>query len=615
MKVKKFSINRRIRTVLLIMFILIFSHVSPAQNSLNSFAIKNVRIFNGEDIIENGNIIVLNGKISSVGKHITFPSGINIIDGSDKTLLPGFIDSHVHLWDKSALSQSLIFGVTTVIDMFMSINIKETLDAVFSSSDRNELASFYTSGILATAPGGHGTQYGMDIPTINDAKNALKFVDARIAEGSHFIKIIMDDFSTYGSKIPTLNKEIVSALSAAAKLRGKLTVIHIATLEDAITAIEAGVDGLAHLFSNADYNPDFGKIAAENKVFVIPTFTVLETICGISGSIKLVDDPDLLPYLKPFDITNFKRTFPSTANKAGYESAEKALRQLIDENVTILAGTDAPNPGTSYGVSLHRELELLVKAGMTPVEALKAATANPAGEFGLKDRGFLKEGLIADIVLVNGNPAENILETRDIMAVWKNGKKINRKDYLLAVKDENEEVERQKKGLLPKGAESGLISDFEEEKIVSKFGAGWIVSTDIYIGGKSKAEMKRIETGADGSSGAMEISGTIVEGAATPWAGVLFSPGSTMMAPTNFSSKKAITFWAKGNQKEYTVMVFAQSLGYEPSILTFEASHDWKKYEFDFEKFGTDAKDLMGIYFGGGSIGNFKLNIDNVKIE
>ncbi len=612
---QKNNINKGLHTILIILTILICSNYSPAQDKINSFAITNVRIFDGENIIKNGSIVINNGIISSAGADIRIPSGMKIIDGSGKTVLPGFIDSHVHLWDQSALKQSLIFGVTTVIDMFMSNATKTTLDKACLTSTSNDLADFYTAGILATAPGGHGTQFGVDIPAVSEAEEALKFVDDRIAEGSYFIKIILDDFRTYSSERPTLSMEIVTALVKAAKKRGKLSVIHIATLKDAVAAMNTGVNGLAHLFSNEDFDPDFGKIASRNNVFVIPTFTVLETICGTSGSKKLAEDSFLSPFIKPSDITNFGRAFPGKTGRAGYKSAETALRQLIQEKVPVLAGTDAPNPGTAYGVSLHRELELLVKAGMTPLEALKAATSNPAREFSLKNRGYLKKSKIADIVMVNGNPAENIFKTRDIAAVWKNGVEVDRGAYRSIVKNEKDEENRQKSGLLPKGAESGLISDFEDPEITSEFGAGWAVSTDSYIGGKSKAEIKRIKGGSNKSDGALEISGTIVEGAETPWAGVLFSPGASMMAPVNFSSKKSISFRAKGGRKEYTIMIFAQSLGYVPAILTFEAGEEWKEYTFDFEKFGTDAKDIMGIYFGGSGTGDFKLYIDEVRIK
>jgi imidazolonepropionase-like amidohydrolase len=100
---------------------------------------------------------------------------------------------------------------------------------------------------------------------------------------------------------------------------------------------------------------------------------------------------------------------------------DEALRQLIAAKVVVLAGTDAPAPGTTYGASVHGEMELLVKGGMSPVQALAAATSATARTFRLSDRGVIKPGKRADLLLVQGDPTKNILDTRNIVAVWKRG--------------------------------------------------------------------------------------------------------------------------------------------------------------------------------------------------
>jgi imidazolonepropionase-like amidohydrolase len=106
--------------------------------------------------------------------------------------------------------------------------------------------------------------------------------------------------------------------------------------------------------------------------------------------------------------------------------AEAAIKQLIDARVPILAGSDAPSPGTAYGVSLHGELSLLVRAGLSPVEALMAATSAPARTFRLSDRGSIRAGMRADLVLVDGDPTQDILATRRIVSVWKRGVPVQR---------------------------------------------------------------------------------------------------------------------------------------------------------------------------------------------
>ena len=93
----------------------------------------------------------------------------------------------------------------------------------------------------------------------------------------------------------------------------------------------------------------------------------------------------------------------------------------------LLAGTDAPNPGTTHGASLHRELELLIKAGLSATEALMAATSVPARIFGLRDRGRIAPGMRADLLLVGGNPVRDVTDTRNVVAVWKKGFIIDRR--------------------------------------------------------------------------------------------------------------------------------------------------------------------------------------------
>ncbi len=137
------------------------------------------------------------------------------------------------------------------------------------------------------------------------------------------------------------------------------------------------------------------------------------------------------------------------------------------------------------------------------------------------------------------------------------------------------------------------------------------------MGGKSTAELNVIEGGAEESQGCLAITGEIVAGAAQTWAGAMFSPGEAPMSPTDLSSKKALSFWARGDGKTYLVMLFLQSEGFTPVVKTFSAGAEWKRHSFVLEDFnGTDAHDLMGVYVGaGGTTGTFELQIDDVRFD
>ena len=261
---------------------------------------------------------------------------------------------------------------------------------------------------------------------------------------------------------------------------------------------------------------------------------------------------------------------------------------------------------------------MLVRAGLTPVEALRAATARTAAAFHLDDRGQIAPGKRADLLLVNGDPTVDIRQTRDIAAVWKDGHAIDRAAWRTSVAKQYDEQTKSKSAPPPAGSESGWISDFEQEgKPQAKFGAGWSLSTDRMAGGKSVAAMEVAPGGAEGSKSHLRVTGEVIEGFAFPWSGVLFSPGAAVMAPANLSSKKAIQFWAKGDGRTYQVMLFSRRLGYRPATQTFVAGPDWKPFTMPFADFGgIDGSDIMGIaWTAGPKTGTFVLGLDSIRIE
>lgn len=586
---------------------------SVAQNKdKNEFVISDVRIFDGTRVIANGQVWVQDGTIKAVGADVKAPASVRSINGAGQTLLPGLIDSHTHAF-LSALKEALPFGVTTELDMFTDYKYAAQIKKEQSEGKDLDMADLRSAGTLVTAPKGHGTEYGMDIPTITSPNEAQAFVDARIAEGSDYIKIIYDDGKAYGMTIPAISKETMAAVIAAAHKRNKLVMVHIGTQQGAKDAIEAGADGLTHLFIDSAPTADFAALVAAHHAFVVPTMSVLAMISGAPSGKPLAADERIQNYLPADSIRNLGNSFPNTHGQFSY--VQETVRQLKAKHVPILAGTDAPNPGTAHGASMHGELALLVAAGLTPLEALASATSIPAHAFHLEDRGEIAVGKRADLLLVKGDPTTDIMATRNITGVWKVGVELDRVAYRAA-------LEKQKQALAeslakaPAGSESGLISDFEDgDQAKAKFGAGWMVSSDSIRGGKSTAQIKIVSGGAEGSKGALQIDGTLVPSAAS-WAGAMFFPGPAPMAPANLSSKKAITFWAKGEARTYSLMLYLQSSGYIPKSQSFTVGPEWKKITIPFSAFDVDAHDVMGIFFGAWSDpGPFGLAIDNVQLD
>src|SRR5262245_8962770 len=587
--------------------------VAPAPAQQSSTLIRSATVFDGQRSIGKRDVLVTGNKIAAVGERLPQPNGATVIDGTGKTLIPGLIDAHTHSYG-DALRDAIAFGVTTELEMFGDPTTARNALREQTAGEAIDRSDLFSSGTLVTAPGGHGTEYGITVPTITTPDSAQALVDLFISQGSQWIKIVYDDGRVYGLKFPTVSKETMRAVVAAAHKRGKLAVVHIGSLQGARDAIEVGADGLVHTFEDVAPDAEFGRFVASHRAFVIPTLTVNMSVTGVGGGAALLKDNRIAPYIAPATEGVLQQAFPRRATSTlDFAHAEESVRALKAAGVPILAGTDAPNPGTAHGSSLHRELELLVQAGLTPTEALAAATSVPAKAFRLPDRGKLAVGMKADLLLVDGDPTKDITATRAISVIWKDGVRYDRAAYAKAVAEER----TKKAEPVGAGAATGDVSDFEDGQVTAHFGAGWMMSLDKQAGGKSSGAYEVVDGGANASKKSLSITGTISDAVPYAWAGAMFSPGAQVFQPTDLSSKKEIRFWAKGDGKTYRLMVFAQSKGMMPLTQEFVAGAEWKEYTIPFSAFGgSDGHDVMAILFvGGPQPGDFKFQIDDVRLR
>jgi imidazolonepropionase-like amidohydrolase len=584
---------------------LLFLLLLAVTASAKPVAVRNVRLFDGTRVIPATTVVFDNGIIASIGGSI--PEGAEVIDGTGKTLLPGLIDSHTHAF-ANALERAVRFGVTTELDMFTDVNTLKVWKAEQARGNVATRADIFSAGTLVTVAGGHGTEY-FPIPVYAPGSDAQAFIDARIAEGSDYIKLVVENGKAYGISFNSLTKDDLRLLIAAAHKRGKLAVVHIGSLEGARMAIDAGADGLVHLFGDLPADAGFGKYVAGHHAFVVATLTVVESAGGVPSGASLTDDARLKPYLNGDEKRALRSAFPKRGSvRNDLANAVTALGQLKAAKVTILAGTDAPNPGTTHGASIHRELELLVKGGLTPVEALTAATASPAKIFHLKDRGRVAPGLRADLVLVNGDPTTDILATRDIAAVWKGGVAVTRTPETPANAAEVATVPADKLA-------GGMITNFDAGEATTAFGSGWMLSTDAMAGGKSKATMDIVDGGASGTPKSLVIHSEINPGFPFPWAGAMFFPGPAPMKAVDLSSKKGLHFYARGDA-DFRVMLFADSLGRIPAQKTVHAGADWTEITIPWSDFGVDGHDVSAVLFSGPTAtGKLDFWIDEVSVK
>ncbi len=398
----------------------------------SSTVIRDVRIFDGTTVRLRSSVVLHDGVIAEIGDDITTPPDAEVIDGTSRTLLPGLIDAHTHV-AVGSLEQALTFGVTTELDMFADPRLAGELKKRAAAGE--QLAGLRSAGTCATAPGGHPTglvQRGLypPFPTLSGPAGAGAFVADRVAEGSDHIKIIIDDGQALGYPQPTLTGDTVHALVTAAHEHGKLAIVHALDQGAIRLAADAGADGLAHLPVDTALTPQLAARIAGNGMFVISTLVTAEAICGHGHGPRTAADPRFASHLDQASrmmLTMAGGNFPLGAGAHVQATAPAAsLRALHDHGVPILAGTDAGTLGAAHGASLHRELQLLTEAGLSPAEALTAATAAPAARFGLGDRGRIAPGLTADLLLVNGDPTTDITATAAIHAIWRRGIRHNR---------------------------------------------------------------------------------------------------------------------------------------------------------------------------------------------
>lgn len=387
-----------------------------------SFAIGNVTVFDGEDFNHGWDVWVEDGRIRQTGRRLDLPEDLPNMDGHGHTLIPGLVDGHVHTFG-TTLNDALRFGVTTVLDQAAAPGLVASKRGARYNVGPGAEADLFSAGMAATAPGGHGTQFGMPMETLTEPYEAMEWVRARKAEGSDWIKIIREEGGSADPGIPSLGGDTVAALVAAAHAEGLIAVVHVSTLDHALEAMAAGADGLVHVWFDEVVSKTDARRFAEADIFVVPTLSVIAS-AGDPAVVELVRETGET-LLSQMQRQTLAERFPGDSGEIR-EVAKENVRRLSAAGVRLIAGTDAPNPGTGAGISMHGELRLLARAGLDSAEALAAATSVAVDAFGVVDRGRIAAGYLADLVLVRGDLETDVSESDDIVAIWKDGYLVNR---------------------------------------------------------------------------------------------------------------------------------------------------------------------------------------------
>jgi imidazolonepropionase-like amidohydrolase len=387
--------------------------------------IRGARVFDGVRVRERADVLVEGERIAAVEAAVDGVADAEVVDAGGRTLLPGLIDAHAHVRPPHA-ELALAFGVTTVLDMGSEPAVMGPYRR--EAARRSDLADLRSSSAPATPTGGHpnalvGLVFDAALPGLDDASGAGAFVAERLAEGADYVKLVIEDGAVFGASLPVLAPDVARAVVRAAHERGLLAVAHVHTLAAAWQAVQAGADGLAHLFVDLPPDDRIAEAIAGAGMFVTPTLTLLQAMAGIPTGAGLAADERVTRRLDERWVRNLGRFYRFGAPVA-YEHAVEAVRRLDALGVPLLAGTDAATvgvAGTVHGASVWREVELLAEAGLAADKALAAATSAPAAAFGLDDRGRIAPGRLADLILVDGDPTADVRDLRALEAVWRRG--------------------------------------------------------------------------------------------------------------------------------------------------------------------------------------------------
>ena len=351
-----------------------------APQAAQKIAIYNVRVFDGDRILPPTTVIIDNGVIG------INPFGAKFIDGQGQVLLPGFIDTHSHPQTVDDLNEQSSYGITTTfLQAGGSAAVRESLTNHPGITDLRfaSLPAVATNDSSAVPPF-IAAQGGF----ISSPDQAPGFVKNQSAT-SDWIKIL-----AVSPNIPTVVQPVLNALVASAQNYGKQTICHAPAYESVRQALKAGVSQLHHSPLDKAADDDLVQLYRAGKQPNCPTLV---------GMLAITDRN---PYFG-----------------LNYTAAAASVTTLYNAGVPILAGTDSTLQAgvpfiVPYGSSIHLEVQLLVEAGLSNLDALRAVTSLPAKYYGLRDRGRIFPGMRADLVLVGGNPLRNISNTRDIKRVW-----------------------------------------------------------------------------------------------------------------------------------------------------------------------------------------------------
>lgn len=424
---------------------------SPA----GSYVLQNVRLIDGtgRPPIDHASVVIRDGKITQVvsGRNAVKPERAQVLNLSGKTIIPGLINGHGHLGLVQGTSVSpsnytglnimrqLVqyenYGVTTVISLGMN------KDLIYKLRSEQEKGNEPGATIL-TAGRGIGVPNGMPPVKVGSdqlyrpatPEQARAAVREMATHSPDLIKIWVDDNM---GKLPKMKPAVYTAVIDEAHRLNLRVAAHVFYLEDAKRLLQAGIDILAHSVRDQELDADTLSLLKSKQVYYIPTLQLEESFYIYADHPNWMDSPFFKnalsePLDKELDSASYKSKIeadPATqAHHKAMQIAVTNLKKVHEATAPIGFGTDSgANPYRIPGWAEHRELQLLVQAGLTPVEAIHCATQANAKMLHLDEKtGTVLAGKQADLIVLDADPSTDITNTEKIAMIFHNGRRVNR---------------------------------------------------------------------------------------------------------------------------------------------------------------------------------------------
>jgi imidazolonepropionase-like amidohydrolase len=426
--------------------------IARAQQPAQAVLLRNARLIDGTGAAprEHVSILLRDGRIAAVGgTEMAAPKGVEVRDLAGKTVMPGLISAHSHLGllvddaessgtaytrenVTAQLKQFERYGVTTI----MSLGVNRDLVYELKEEQRGGRlggATIFTAGRGIGVPGG-----APGLPAAPDqiyrpatVEEARKDVDELAAHHADIVKIWVD--KVHGT-VPEMNPEIYKAVIDESHKKHLRVAAHEYALEDAKRLVADGVDVLAHSVRDDVVDGAFVQSMRQSGVWYVPTFTVDESFFIYAERPSFVQTsffqeaagPKLTAKLEAQEYAEKVNRDPQTEqHRKDFAIAQQNLKKLFDGGVHVGFGTDSGAlPGRIPGFAEHRELELMVGAGLTPMQAISAATGENAKLLHAADRGTIAVGERADLLILDADPLTDIRNTQKIFAVYHDGRSI-----------------------------------------------------------------------------------------------------------------------------------------------------------------------------------------------